>query len=520
MLTTKVNCLEKYFFLLLVFIHLAPVFLLHYFVTLDGPAHIFHSYLIPRLMSGNTIASDFMQFNTKPVPYWTGQFIVAALSKSFSPNISERILVALYVLALPLAFRKFILTISSNAKWVSYLIFPFIYSFLLYIGFYNFCIALPVLFLSLSIFLSKEFTNSKKTLTLIPALLLLYFSHLFVLFIFFLFAGVFYTIRFFLLKYILPLRIKAILSEIQFLVVACIPVLSLTLYFILTNSSKQFFNSPLEVSELIRWIYIAHPLITFKYDGEGPAAILIALTLAILTIYMIYAITKKKYDTQGNVWLIFSLLLLLLYFILPNNLSTGGFVSMRLLLFFYLFLISSFAFIQIENLLKLIAVTIFISVSIYFLGYHYVEGKKLSASVEDYISLSEHIKENSLVLPLNYSTNWMHSNLAAYIGTHHNILIMEDYDASSPHFPITWKQYFNGSPTRFLGTGYGILPPCADIDHFEKITGHNFDYVMRWEYNSSYTDSCSVALTNKLEKNYNKVYVSPSGNGELFERKR
>jgi hypothetical protein len=508
---------EKYFFFFIVLVHLIPILSLDFFVTLDGPARVYHSSLIVRLLSGNTLASDYMVLNTEPVPYWTAQLILSITNQFFSGNISEKILIGIYVLALPLTFRKFILTVSSQASWISYLIFPFIYSFLLYVGFYNFCLGLPVLFFTLHVFLSPNLLENKKKLILTFLILLLYFSHLFVWVIFFLFAGIFLIVDAFYLQVDTTQKIKWLLKKISNLLLVSIPTLLLSLHFILINLDKQFFNSSIPFSELLRWLVIAHPIITFKTEGEEPYAIIIAITMFFLTINLLYSIGVKKYSSKGNVWVIFCFLLLLLYFSLPNNLSTGGFVSMRLLLLFYIFLIVWFTAGHFHRIAKGLSVIIFLSISIYFLKYHSDEGKFLSENAKEYYSLTTHIKENSILLPLDYSDNWMHNNIAAYLGTTRNIFLMDDYDASSPHFPVIWK--YHPAPPEILGEYFGSVPPCLNIDNFEKISGHNLDYITRWKYNLDIQDSCTLAINRKLEKSFERIFVSSSGSAELFKRK-
>jgi hypothetical protein len=510
---------EKCFFLLVVLVHLIPVLSLTFFVTLDGPARVYHSFLILRLLGGNTHATDYMVLNSEPVPYWTAQFILSLMGQFFSGNVAERIIVGLYVVAMPLAFRKLILTVSPFAFWVSYLIFPFIYSFLLYAGFYNFCMGLPVLFYTMYIYLSYRTAPRRAKMFGLPFLiLLLYFSHLFVLVIFLLFAAVFLIADTFFTPEGNSRRVKRFLRETSILLLVSLPALVLSFHFLIINTEKQFYSSPLDFKELLGWVLIIRPLITFKMDGEVPFAILIAVILLLLTGSTLYAVLKKKYAVKGNVWIICSLLLLVLYFTLPNNLSTGGFVSMRLLLFFYLFLLIWFTSGYIHPVLKGLSVALVLWVSFYFLKYHRDGGYILSESAKEYYSLAAHIKENSIVLPLEYSDNWLHNNIAAYLGTTRNIFLLDDYDASSPHFPVTWKNN-SESPPVMLGKQFGSVPPCVDIDRYEKISGHGPDYITRWRYSPAIQDSCTISMNRQLEKNYTCIFISASGAAELFQKK-
>lgn len=515
MLYEKIIKWEKYFFLVLIFIHLIPVLSVEFFVTLDGPAHTYHSFLLQRILTGHPPASEYMALNPVPVPYWTAQFILGVSDNFFSGNVSEKILIGIYSITFPLSFRKFISALSPQSVWVSYLVFPFIYSFLLYIGFYNFCIGLPVLFLTLSVFISGIEIKRNKIFLLMFLITLLYFSHLFVLCVFFLFAAVFSFVSFFTSEE-MPVRVNSFFRKAKISLLVSLPALLLLAYFILVNPGKQFFNSPLDFSELLRWLATAAPVITLKYEGEAPFAIAIAVTTAALIAGMFYSGFKKKYNRNGNLLIIFSLLLLALYFLLPNHLSTGGFVSMRLLFFFYLFLFAWFTAGYFHAGVKGITIVIFLSVSFYFLKYHRDAASVLSEEAEEYCSLSQRVEENSILLPLDYSDNWMHNNMAAYLGSTRNIFVLDNFDAHSPHFPVKWQE---PALPDVLGTRFGDIPPCTDIETFERQTNCRIDYITRWKYNSSATDSCTLAINNVLEKYFTRIRVSESGNAELFKRK-
>lgn len=58
------------------------------------------------------------------------------------------------------------------------------------------------------------------------------------------------------------------------------------------------------------------------------------------------------------------------------------------------------------------------------------------------ISISEtdkHIKMNSIVLPVNFSDNFIENHFSNYIGINKPLIILENYEASVGWFPINWK---------------------------------------------------------------------------------
>jgi len=519
LLSPKIIAAEKYFFLLLVFLHVLPVLLIHFFVTHDGPSHVYNSFILNRLFSGDALTAEIFMLNPAPEPNWLGHFIMMAADNFFSGNISERILIGIYIVTFPIFFRSLVLVINPKAAWTSYLILPFIYSFLLHIGFYNFCIGLPVLFLALSYFLKNwNAIRWKQGIILSFLLVLLYFSHIFLLMVFFITVFTAMMQELFSVKqFISADTIKRFVSKAFPLFLSCLPVIFLSVVFILRKSSAEASHESRSFSELFQWLTIARPVVTLKYDGEEPFGKIIAACTGVLMLTMLFLSFKKKVLPLGHVWAICAFIFLALYFFFPDKFATGGFISMRLLLAFYLFLLLWFAAGEFHRGFKLSAVTIFLFVSGYFLQYHYKELSLLSDEAEEYYSLAEHIKENAVVMPIEYSSNWMHNNLATYLGTRKNILVLDNYEAQEKHFPVLWKDKAN--PYLLMGEGYGGNPPCADIDNFETASGKKVNYVMRWLFTPESSDSCTMAINKKLENDFEKIFVSARGKAELFVRK-
>jgi len=510
---------EKYFFILLAVLHILPVLLVGFFVTHDGPAHVYNASLIVRVFFHEANASQFLMLNPEAEPNWIGHFLMAIMNQFFSGNVSERILISAYVIFLPLAFRKFILVINPQAAWASYLIFPFIHSFLLYMGFYNFCLGLPVLFFTLAYWISSSHSlNPQKAVLLSFLLLLLYFSHLFVLALFFFAAAISIVVEFFPRNkaHILS-AIKNMFRQTGILFAVSLPALVLTFNFMLKKTSEQVLGDGRSFSELIEWILIAQPLITFKREGEIIFAVVIAAVTGLLLLNLVYAVVREKYSPAGYLWMLFTLLIVIFYFLIPDNAVTGGFIAMRLLLVFYLFLFVCFAAAAIRPVLKNISVAVFISVSGYFLKYHYAVEKILSEDAKEYHSLTKEMNDNSVILPLFYSDNWMHNNIAAYLGASRGIFILDNYEPYKPHFPLIWKP--GKAPSKIIGN-LGSYAPCVDIDAFESTTKTRIDYITRWHYNLTLKDSCTMSINKMLANNFERIYVSPTGAAELFKRKK
>ena len=504
---------------MVVVVHLLPPLLLQYFITHDGPAHVYSASVIARLLGGDSLNADFYEFNPFPVPNLFGHILLCFLNLFLDGNVSERIVICLYVAALPLSFRYFLLTLNPNGQWASYLCFPFIYSLMFYLGFYNFLLGMPVLFLSLVFFIRNENSLTPKNLAALAMLgLLMYLCHLFILTFFILAVAAIIATDFLRAMQEKKSResFKPIYRKAGFMALALAPCLLLALAFLITHPEKGDTFGAMIKSEALYNLFIARPLITLKFDTEFDYAVTISCAFWLLFLYNIIAFSRNLRFQRKTALLVISVALLAAYFFVPDQLGSGSFVSHRLLMFFYLFALLWVGTNAIPNLVKVSSAFFFVMVSLVFLNYHYQESKSLSANAKEYVSVQEAIPKGSIVLPLAYSGNWMHTNISNYISADKNIIMLDNYEAAMTHFPLKWKKETNP----YTGMNFSTLDlPCAGMEAYETNIKKDIGYILRWGYNPATDDSCTKATDQYIHQKYERVFVSKKQGAELFRKK-
>ena len=130
-------------FIALGVLQLVPIWSVHYFPTLDGPLHVGNMLTYLRLDEpGYEVLRRLYQPAHNVAPnYFVYAFFYGAL-QFFSPLVSEKLFLSLYVLSFPLAFRYTLCALGRNATVFSVLGFPMAYTPLLFLGFYNTSFAL------------------------------------------------------------------------------------------------------------------------------------------------------------------------------------------------------------------------------------------------------------------------------------------------------------------------------------------------------------------------------------------
>ena len=295
----------------------------------------------------------------------------------------------------------------------------------------------------------------------------------------------------------------------------------LFLSFLLNNN--KFEHEPpryLTNEKLTEQIVEIGPIITLNKENEIGFALTIFYSLCLLVVLVIInnLRNRKEESTKTSLfWFGVSLLSLVFYFLSPDWLSSGGFISIRLALFFFLVLVVWIAASSLPPIQLVVPVLTIVVTHVLFMNYHNDETKKLSSDAIEATSAEFMMEENTVLLPLNYSDNWIHINYGSYVSTKKAIVNLDNYEATKPHFPLLWKK---GESVYDLMKHYGDKnPPCTDIANYERVTKHRIDYVSRWCFTDDKNDSCSIETSKVLVSQFDLVYESPRKRLQLFKRK-
>ncbi len=450
----KINKIEPYIFFVILLINVAPVFGVKYFVTLDGGAHCNNVNIIRTLLiEPSSIYSNIYMINPEFVPNWSGHFVLVVLGFFFKYYISEKILIAIVLILLPVFFREIVKKIAPQNIFISFLFFPFTHYILLYLGFYNFTLGVLFFFILISFWLKNhEKMNGYLYAVLTCLFFAIYFSHLFVFIVSVLFVGI--HILFSDGACAEKEAIKRLLKKGTPALLCALPFLFLTTNYFISRPAK----APAEVlylpKEKIVKMIKEGEVFTTSYN-EMPYAKIIVFILLFL---FLLAITNKlirlwNADKKGDelklflkkpafVFLVLTILLFSLAFVLPNDDGYGGYITIR---FVYLGLIFLLLFSSDQTILGTGFNILLISVSS-FLYFNIMESKKEGISwrsqerkvLEPAFDI---ITPNATVFHVNLAnkTDWLMGHMVENIGAEKSALILNNYEASKGYFPITWN---------------------------------------------------------------------------------
>lgn len=441
-----------------------------------------------------------------------------SLFNFFLPSyLAEKCLLIIYLLTLPLCFRLLISRIGAVS--FSYFIFPFIYSGFLFDGFFNFCLSIPLFFFLLAYFIKhQEIQSWKHAITLLILLTLLYFSHLLVFLLALGCIGVFIVwnsgSRWIKTKAAKSKEasFKFLCKQLIVLHFMSLPGIILTIGYLQTNW-EQGKTSALQMHELWRQFYLFKPVFTLSYT---PLLFRMFMVLMVIAMFKKWKNRKQQsFFSEKDGWLIFSLLLVVLIFIIPNELASGGFVSLRLMLFIFLIAFIWLSTQEMPTYVLLGAILLSTGVSCIILRYYRMEMMKNDKIASACFEAACGIKEHTVILPLNYADEMVLNNVLTYIGSERKIIVWDNYEALTTHFPLKWKEEY--LPDDRYGNYLSNNRPWVNIDLMEENMGIRIDYVVRVCYKHDMEDPSTLYVNRKLAEDY--VLIKKNEWVEVYEKK-
>ncbi len=493
-------------FALLLLINLLPVFMVQYFFTGDGPSHLYNSNLILQLLGDDSApAHSFFHLKWELIPNLGGHLLLALFNYFLPARIAEQLVFAMAMAGTAIGFRFLLRGLQKGVIWGSFLIFPLLHHFSFYIGFQSFCLGLALMLFSLGYYVRIRQQASFLQLAVMSALLL-------------------FTALFHLFPALVALLVIALWHLLQFsynrktswpLLLASLPTLLLCGYFLLQNhkSAPGQWPSPLS---LVMDILRARPLITIDTAEETMSRIFALLLLLPLSI-AIYRHLRQQLPPWSKILLLTALLLLGLCFVAPDQMASGGFISIRLLTTFFIFLALWLAYCLPRRKWMFVPVLLMVAFNLWQVRYHFFKATELDADARALNAVTTKMDEGSTVLPLNYSYHWLHYNIGCYLGAEKELIVLDNYEADKSHFPVRWNEGM--APDGRLGDFAYSKRPLLTLAPYEQQSGQVIDYVVLWGHQNNLNDSATTATMALLKAEFAAIHSASDGKVKVFKRR-
>jgi hypothetical protein len=295
-------------------------------------------------------------------------------------------------------------------------------------------------------------------------------------------------------------------KRLGWLMLVSAPFVLAGLFFILnrgtTGMHGNYNRLPLE--ELVMNFASVRPLIIFHMDNEKPTGIAYGIFLLFILIAALLRSDKRKVIRNAG---IFTIIMIVLHFVFPDDFAAGGIITVRIAQLSFIGLLWVIACVQLSPVMQKIAALGSVIFAVLFYNLHHESQRLLSKDATDYVNAAAFIPEGSVVLPLNYSGNWLHSNFPGFAGADRNLLVLDNYEADMLYFPLHWKAGLNVKEQ--YGNYASSNRPCIP---FAKLVadGKLPDAVLCWQMPESEADSCTQEVILQLQQHYSLKHSNSS----------
>ncbi len=510
----------------LVILHLAPVLIFPFIPTQDGPGHqavasILRQYDQPQA----GLLREYYRPNGEALPNRFIFFLMDEVLKSIPVPTAETVLLAAYVLLLPLSMRYALKAINPGASFLSLLSFPFLFNFMFQMGFFNFCFSLAAFFFTVGYWLKhQEEMTPLRTVWLAVLVLWVYFCHPVTLVV---------TVTILLTlagwRVFLDLRAgqRSLASFRRWLLapaLACLPVLALMASFVGARVDAPVTMLPL-------WVKLKHLAGLYSLASVSRWTILLAAVLALLfyAVALLCLRTRSRRPlTAGDGLLLATAVLLVAYFTAPSELAGGGFINHRLNLFPFLVLVLWFGTFEYPRAWKSWIQIVSVGISFAFLSVFIWKWAEIDDGLSRILAAGNRIEPDHTLLFLSYAHHGKGDHPAfrtrpfvhagGYLAARKRLVDLSLYQANEDYFPIYYTPQLNPY-TRMSTVPLGVEtePPRVDLLRYMESTGATVDYVLIWGLRDEQRSDPAVRKTlGQLAAAYEPVETSPDGSVRLF----
>lgn len=453
----------------LLVLYLLPLWGHPLFPSQDGPSHLYNTVVFTDLLwHPNSFFSQFYELNLRPFPNWTFTALASILHLLLPIVAVEKLILSAYLVGLVLAGFYFVRSIDAEKTPLGFGFFLFGYNWFLLMGFYNFCLSIPLALFVIGYGLRhRGFLSARRLVLMAVLFLLLYFSHL-----------VSFGVAVLALVVSFGLFGQRRLHALGQLAIPIIPALLCFClnYLGTTHPKAPVYWLPLPLHAANTFTFKIGPLFRI---GES----IWFVALWILTGYCVFRTFRSAHDVKSEsqmVWSLVALAVGLCWFV-PYNLLGGTALNDRFAIYVGVFLLGAISWkaLQARKTLVCVAFAVLVAAQLIYL---HVSFQQWNRQLGPFEKVAKHIDPGVRVLPLVFAENevglfvnpMLHADCLAFLQKRSATPC--NYEAYLDYFPVTYK---TNAPLSAPAEWY---VPRSFLD---RDMAKHYEYVLLWDADSS-----------------------------------
>ncbi len=503
------RAIELVLLLFCIGVMVAPIWYFKYFPTTDGASHVANAEILKDFaLRRPGVFADYYQIVKRPerMTNIIGHVVMMALMLAVKPVVAEKILLTLYALGLPLAFRYALGAIKPSARVMAFLILPFVMGYLFHMGFYNFSISLIMYFVVVGYWwrCREHFTLGRSVVfTLLMGIA--FVCHVVAVFMAALTIG---TLAMWLTMYDVTVRLgnrpfefrnfcRGFLSRVGVPLYAALPILLLSAIWFLDNRGFGYRDNHTVQQRIRQRVQVLQDfdIVTAYQPAERYLAWTLAAAMAALIGYQIFLKLRDRRIAPWDGLFGVALAMTALFLVIAEKL----YITHRINLYAVLTMAFWLGVQKYPRRARMIVPAAFAAIAIGFVAMRWNTYKAYNSAYAEYFAVARMMPRDSVFLPITISDRGLRADgsqiseiaafntASAYVAAENHLVDLRgNYEASTPFFPIHALELRD--PYKFIAherfgfnSDYEKDPP-DDWDRMSFLeypaTGGRIDYVL------------------------------------------
>ena len=482
------------------------------FPTLDGWTHLHTARLLFEGHEDGVYCS-----NPAMVPNRVGHLVLGALQVILPTLVAERVLLAIIILGIGLGAHALAQAFGAKGGGaLMLLVLPFTVNFLLVLGFHNFLLGFGIALLLAAWWVALERIAWWHTMALLVCGLLLFYTHTMALVFFLLITGTHEIAVLIGLRERKDLHVRG--ARIKALLLFVAMVLPAVVLFLLFNATQHAEWGTVDRSANLRQLFDLQSLVLYGKETEAKFTYAIKLLLiaglGIAIAGRVWSEAPCK-PRHGDVALLVGVLLLVLYFVLPDSSGYASYITLRLQLMALVLLIVWMAAQPISPAVTLGPVVMILLLHNARSGHISESMAPLAEKQDQLLQAAGQLPDGAITLPISTEDNWLLGHASSLLAVERDVVLLDNYECNTGYFPLVWCSGLPDALRSHIGGGDRCLGWLQQ--HIQQNTAPRIDRVVLFGYAQD-TVSCGAKnLRDVLNTQFRPGYANAYA--RIYERR-
>ena len=464
---------------LLIALECVPFWIFQNFPSQDGPSHLYNAVVLDDY-GKDPIYRDYYSIHFPIAGNVATQLVFLGILKlTSSPPLAEKIFLTAYAILLPFCLRYLLGCVTSQANVFSLFAFLLIPNLFLHMGFWNFCVSIPIALFALGYYIRHKDAWTLRSLAILFGLgASLYLTHM-VAWAVFAIAIVACELRD---KLTGPGSLMRSLWPAAPVLSTLIPPGVLSLLFALSTHRTAIESTASEPFRERAWtVYSLYFLHTISASDMALMKIIVALFCLLIAAALTFRFRNAAFFKPTDVFIALSGILTCLALFGPDAIGDGSYIHVRVAFFAFIFLIIWLAAQAWPKWIPAALWVVLPAMAALSLLARLPAYRRWNGALQDFKSMADRIRPGATVFSLMTRDAGLSIDPFAHavdLFAPRPFIDLLNYEAGTDQFMTYFRR--DRSPFDALGKLAEIerVPPVFDIARYETRTLGCVDYVL------------------------------------------